>query len=98
MAVGHRLLDRVQSGSGFEALDRKERLPVERWQKLYAGIHRAGAQSSNAIQFGQDNRAGAAIALGATFFGPGATQILTQEIEDGLRGERAGDTANLAIE
>jgi len=83
VALGERPLDGVESGRGpvsgtlGEALDGQEGSPVQGRQELDAGVHRA-VPELRTVQLGQDDGAGAAVALGATLLRPRAAEVLAQ--------------------
>ncbi len=98
MAVDERLLNGVKPVFR-EALDRDQFLAVEGGQELDAGVDRADPDIlTAAIQFRHHHRAGAAVTLGTTFLGSGATQILTQKLHYGARRVDILDFDDRAVE
>ncbi len=97
VAFDQRLLHGMGRAVGLrQVFDREQRLAVERRRELDAGVH--GAQRQFAIfQRTDHDGAGAAIALGATFLGAGAAQVLPQVLQDGLRGLHVAQFAQLAL-
>ena len=78
MTVDHRLLRRMQCAVA-DALNRKDRLAIERGQKCNTGIDGAGAQSfAGLVNAGDDDGTGAAITLCATFFGTGEPSLFAK--------------------
>jgi hypothetical protein len=81
VAVDQRALHRVERAVGPpEALDREERLPVQRGEEEQAGVHGAEAHRP-ARQLAEHHRARAAIALGAAFLGAAAPLGPPQPLE-----------------
>jgi len=64
-----------------QVLDGEQRLAVQRGRELDAGVHGLHLQLAGGVQAADDDRAGAAIALGAAFLGAGAVQVLAQVLQ-----------------
>src|SRR5205085_1648054 len=91
VAVDHRLLHRVQAVAALQVLDGEERLAVERRQEADARVHRLQPQLAGGVEVADDDRAGAAVALGAAFLRAGAAAVLAQPLEHRARRRRVGD-------
>ena len=81
----------------LQAFHGEEFLSVQRRQELDARIDRAKAHAWT-VEFADDHGAGAAVALGASFFGSGPVEVFAQEIEHGARGIDVPDGDDFAIE
>ena len=85
MALGHRLLHRVQMAvCALQTLDALERLAVQCGQELQTTVDRQVIDSrARFVEFANQHHTGAAIALSAAFLGSIASQVLAQIVQYG---------------
>lgn len=77
-----------------QVFDGEQCAAVERRQELHARVDRLKRDAARAVRLADDDRARAAIALGAAFFGAGAARVFAQILKDGARGRRAAHFAD----
>jgi len=79
VAIDHRLLDGVQRAIWLaQVFHGIEGAAVEGGQELDAGVDGLEGETAFAIEFADDDGAGAAVAFRAAFLGAAGTQILAQ--------------------
>jgi len=93
----HRLLDRMQAPVAPQALDGKQRPAVEHRGEQDAGVDRPEAHAA-VLKLAQHDGAGAAVALSAALLGPGAAQVIAQQVQHRQRRVDVGTLADLAIQ
>ncbi len=99
VALDERLLHRMERARrGAQALDGEHGLAVERGEETDAGVDRLPGERAVAARLGDDDRARAAVALGAAFLRAGELPRLAQPGKKRRLGRRAGDVDALAVQ
>ena len=85
VALDHFFLHRMERAIGlFQTLYRFDRLAIERWKQLDAGIGRHIVHArTGSIEFSHHHHTRTTVALCASFFGSGTLQLLAQIVQNG---------------
>ncbi len=97
VAVGQRLLDRMQRGAALQRLDGEQRAAVEGRQELDAGVDGAVADVV-ADGVADDHGARAAVAFGAALLGADSREVFAEVLQDRPGRGDVMDLADLAVE
>jgi hypothetical protein len=98
MAVNQRCLHRVQTVPG-NTFDGDELLAIKRGQKLNARVDSTCRQPvTRLVDVGDNNGAGTAIALGASFLGARPAKIIAKELQHGPGGADISQFDNFTVE